>query len=197
MAHKTASGRSSTAWKALERAVAEIFRKVGFNASRITRADDFGAELPDVEIAELPRLAVDTKYKNGGFAHHTLYEKEVFKYADSPNYDIAIMPTRSGKSSKIYVTLLLVDLAKIMAKAFLNQGQGGWCCPRCREPIVEPNFARGVVNLHEYSCSACQLTFICAEEPPPPIEPEPEPVPKGVPKNQRKALDEFRKRNAS
>jgi len=181
MAHKTPSGKTSGAWRDLERRVEALFRAAGFtSAKRITRASDFGEERPDVDVPEIKGLAVDTKYRNGGFSHHSLFLTEVDKYVgvkrmgEDQAYDWSIMPTRAGGSKDILVTLRLDKFLEVLAQAFLRKGHqsnGGWSCPRCPGSLSKVG---ELLGLHQYTCQTCSLVLLSQEEA---IEVEqPEPV---------------------
>lgn len=180
MPHITPSGHRSNAWKALEYRVAELFREAGFTLAQriIPDAKQKMQERPDVDVPEIPELAVDTKYKGGGWHHHTVFEEEVTPYVGALRlfgkalpYSWAIMPTRSGNSDRIYVTLRIEAFLDLLRKIFLRTGSGAdWACPRCPEAVL----ATGVITcgLHEYKCCGCQLVFLCQERPAPRPEPK-------------------------
>lgn len=180
MAHKTPSGRTSGAWRDLERRVESMFRAAGFtSAKRITRANDFGEERPDVDVPEIKGLAVDSKYRNGGFSHHSLFLAEVDKYVgvkrlgEDQTYSWSIMPTRSGGSKDVLVTLRLDKFLEILAQAFLRKGHqsnGGWSCPRCPSELKKSS---EMLGLHQYTCQACGLVLLSQEEAIEVVNPEP------------------------
>jgi hypothetical protein len=180
MAHKTPSGKTSGAWRDLERRVEALFRAAGFtSAKRITRANDFGEERPDVDIPEIKGLAVDTKYRNGGFSHHSLFLSEVDKYVgvkrlgEEQPYSWSIMPTRAGGSKDILVTLRLERFLEVLAQAFLRKGHqsnGGWSCPRCPNNLTKTS---EMLGLHQYTCQACGLVLLSQEEAIEVVNPEP------------------------
>lgn len=160
MAHKTASGKQSSAWKNLENFVARKFKEAGFKrAKRILK--ETHESLPDVEIPEIPDLAIDTKYTNGSFAQHTQFMSEVETYVGAKNkkgirYTWAIMPIRPGGSKDVLVVLRLEALIELLKRCFLREETGAWLCPRCPSPIERVGSWDGQ---NQYTCPQCHLSF--------------------------------------
>lgn len=197
MAHTTAAGNRSGAWRELEKKVAELFRKAGFrNARRIelTEHEKRTVTRPDVDVPEIKDLAVDTKYQHGGWHHHTVFLREVDTYrgvkrmGEETDYRWSIMPTRSGGSKDIFVTLRIEHFLEILAKAFLRNKGGGWGCPRCPNELTETG---KVMGLTQYTCKACALVILSQE-----IEGESVQVPDKQPKAPREVIKDHSKDDA-
>lgn len=181
MAHKTAAGNTSGAWHDLEKRVAELFRKAGFRQSKriiLTEHEKRSVSRPDVDVPEVREMAVDTKYRNGGWNHHSVFENEVAPYVginrkgEQVKYTWAIMPTRAGGSKDIFVTLRIEHFLDILARAFLRNTDGGWSCPRCPDRLEKQG---QVMGLYQFTCKSCGLVLLSQEEA---GEPVPEPVKK-------------------
>lgn len=168
MAHKTASGRTSTAWKNLEKRVAHLLKEAGFSRAKALPSDR-NVSKPDVDVPEVPELAIDTKYKNGGWNHHTIFENQVepyrgmLRYEDKRGrrYNTCVMPTRSGGSDKIYVTLRIEDWINLLKLAFLRDAEPGWNCPSCPGKLEHIGEAPG---LFVYRCKRCTFQLMTPEK---------------------------------
>jgi len=161
MAHKTPSGKQSTAWAGFERAIAGAYRKAGFGkAKRITRGSDFGASRPDVTVPELPNMMLDMKYRHGGWGHHTVFKEEIDeRYVKGTEGNFGVMHTKSGNERGSFVTVTLEVWLAILAKAFLRTRDSSlWACPRCAHEVVKQPHA--VLNLYSYKCESCSLIFV-------------------------------------
>lgn len=185
MAHKTKSGKQSQAWKDLENKVAALFKSAGFRrAKRVIKETHDSA--PDVDLPEVPDVAIDTKYSMRGFPQHTQFMAEVETYVgarrrnEERTYDWAIMPIRPGGSSDILVVLRLERLIDLMKKVYLRNDAGSWGCMRCGNPITESGLFAGH---YQYKCSNCGLCCSSDETP--------------DPKNQERVLSQRDKLKAS
>lgn len=169
MAHKTESGKSSRAPQALEGRVAELFRKFGFRrAERIIKEQHDSR--PDVEVPELPDLAVDSKYTSRGFPQYTQFMAEVETYVgqrrknEDRAYGWAMMPLRIKGSPDILVVLRLEKLLELLQKVFLRDKAGTWGCMRCGNEVEETgNFA----GQYQYKCTTCGMCITTNETPDP------------------------------
>lgn len=169
MAHKTKSGKQSQAWKDLENKVALLFKSAGFRrAKRVIKETHDSA--PDVDLPEVPDVAIDTKYSVRGFPQHTQFMSEVETYvgarrrSESRNYAWAIMPIRPGGSSDILAVLRLERLIDLMRKVYLHDETGGWRCMRCGNAITESGLFAGH---YQYKCDNCGLCCLSDETPDP------------------------------
>jgi uncharacterized C2H2 Zn-finger protein len=164
VAHKTASGNQSNAWKDLENKVALLFKNAGFRgAKRVIK--DSHVSLPDVDVPGIPELAIDTKYTNGSFAQHTQFIKEVDSYTGARNphgstYTWACMPIRPGGSKDILVVLRVEIFIEMLKRLFLRDTEeataGRWLCPRCPHPVEKQSEWDGQ---NHYRCPNCHLVF--------------------------------------
>ena len=161
MAHKTKSGRTSDAWKNLERAWAKCLQDVGFgNAKRISRAGNIGESDHDVNLPEIPTLKSDCKYKNGGWSFHTIFKECEDKYVKDPK-DFLVLPTKSGGERGFLVTLRGEVFARILAKAYLGHKKDSnmLSCPVCNSDTTCNVMG---MDLAQYTCSDCSFQFIAS-----------------------------------
>ncbi len=168
MAHKTASGRSSDAWKAFERKIAELLRNAGFTqAHRVSRGDDIGVSDTDVKVPEVPFLMVDCKYRQGGWAHETIFEECEKKYVPKGSNKVLILPTKSGKKQGSLSTVRTEFLMELLAHRFLGGvGNSGLSCPQCR--AYDLKLTKQSLGLVLGECSNCSKQFYMAEADVPP-----------------------------
>lgn len=164
MAHKTESGKTSRAWANLEERFAVMMRKAGFKKAKVLPRDRQRSK-PDVDVPEVPFIAIDTKYKNAGFHHHTLFKNQVetyrgmLRYNDKNDnrYSICAMPTRSGGEQQIYVTTTAEDFIKLMQLAFMRDLEPGWNCPQCPGKLALESENMG---LYKHKCDRCGLELM-------------------------------------
>lgn len=169
MAHKTKSGKNSRAPQALESRVAELFKKFGFRRAErvIKEAHD---SRPDVEVPEIPDLAIDTKYTNGSFAQHTQFMSEVETYVNQRRkdedrvYGWAAMPIRPGGSSDILVVLRIEKWLELLQRVYLRGKTGSWGCMRCGNALEEVGSFAGQ---YQFRCTTCDLCVTTNEAPDP------------------------------
>lgn len=90
--------RRSQAWKDLERAVAKAV-----NGDRVSRGGDFSKSAVDVEVADLPFLKIDAKYRKS-HAHHSLIDEVAEKYCKK-DVDVPILVTKSHGQEGANVTM--------------------------------------------------------------------------------------------
>jgi hypothetical protein len=167
MAHKTTAGNSSDAWKGLEYRFAELLNRAGFlGAHRIIKeAHD---SRPDVDVPEIPDLAIDTKYSEKAFnTIHSLFMAQVETYVDAKRkgvcagsqYTWGLMPIRPKGSPDILVILRAEKFIELLQKVFIRNEPkpGAWLCPRCPTEVVQIGESLG---LKQFQCPACQLSFL-------------------------------------
>lgn len=157
------SGKKSDAWKNHERKTASVFKSVGFSkAFRVLRGDDIGVSDIDVRIPEVPTALVDCKYRQDGWAHHTLFLECEKKYCAKPE-DFLVLPTKSGNENGALATVRLEVLADLMAAKFLSKERplDTLGCPRCSS-VVKVN--KISLDLAECTCETCSLAFILKQE---------------------------------
>lgn len=162
MAHRTPSGKTSDAWKSLERAWAKCLADAGFkNAKRISRAGNIGESDHDVNLPEIPTLKSDCKYKQGGWSHHSIFKECEKKYVKGPG-DFLVMPTKSGGEQGFLVTIRGDVLAGLLAKAFMGnkKSSNSLGCPRCGTEVSSVNIS---LDLAEYDCPSCKFEFIAKQ----------------------------------
>jgi hypothetical protein len=159
MAHKTKSGKTSDAWKNLEKAWAKTLETVGFKkAKRISRAGDIGRSDHDVNLPEIPNMKSDCKYKNGGWSFHTIFKECEAKYVKNKS-DFLVLPTKSGGEQGFLVTLRGDVFAKILAKAYLGDKKSSaeLSCPACSAVVSSKTIA---MDLEQHNCPDCNFEFI-------------------------------------
>lgn len=167
MAHKTSAGNSSQAWKDLENKFASLLNAAGFlGAHRIIKeAHD---SRPDVDVPEIPDLAVDTKYSEKEFNKlHTQFMAQVETYVGAKRkgvvagskYTWALMPIRPKGSPDILVILRAEKFIEMLARIFIRNREhpGKWLCPRCPHPVEQIGDSLG---LKHFRCSECKLEFL-------------------------------------
>ncbi len=98
--------RQSQAWKALERQTAEALR-----GKRVLRGANFAESDVDVQIADLPFLRVDCKYRVR-HSHHSLAQEIVDKYCAAG--DIPVLVTKSHNQVGAFATIPLEFLATLL-----------------------------------------------------------------------------------
>lgn len=153
------SGKKSDAWKYHERKTAQVFQSVGFSqAHRVLRGDDIGISDIDVRIPEVPIAMVDCKYRQDGWAHHSLFLECEKKYCSKPE-EFLVLPTKSGNETGALATVRLEVLASLMASKFLNSERPHNLlgCPRCPGTVSINNISLGLV---ECICTNCSLSYL-------------------------------------
>lgn len=111
---KKKGGKTSQAWKDLERLAAEKLR-----GKRLSRGDNFARKDVDV-IAEFRALRIDGKYRRA-HAHHTFMAEIERKYCVKPG-DVPVLVTKHPGQQGAYVTVpldhyaLLLDAARTFWK---------------------------------------------------------------------------------
>lgn len=98
----------SKAWKELERTVA---RKLG--GKRKLRGADFSASDFDVEVADMPHLRIDAKYR-ASHAHHRLLREVRDKYC-TDEVHVAVLVTKARGEHGEVVSLSLDDFARLIS----------------------------------------------------------------------------------
>jgi hypothetical protein len=170
VAHKTESGKNSRAPQALENRVAELFRKFGFRRAErvIKEAHD---SRPDVEVPELPGLAVDSKYSKDGWTKaHNFFMNQVETYVgqrrknEDKTYEWAVMPIRPGGSPDILVVMRIEKFLEMLQQLFLRNKDGAWGCMRCGSPLEETACFAGQ---YHYRCTVCSMECSTSETPDP------------------------------
>lgn len=168
MAHKTRSGRNSRAWVDLENKFAQLLREAGFsNAKRIIK--ETHDSRPDVDVPEVPEVAVDCKYSAKGFPQHTQFIKEVETYVgvrrkgEDRKYTWGVMPIRPKNSQDILVVLRAEIFIELLKASYLreNKSSSEWTCPRCPAPVTKKADLMG--STYHYACENCGLEFITNE----------------------------------
>jgi hypothetical protein len=92
-------GNRSVAWKALEREVA-----LELGGKRVTRGGDFSQSDVDVNVADLPMVKVDAKYRVR-HAHHSLLDEVEAKYCKAG--DIPLLATKTHRQRGAYASVPL------------------------------------------------------------------------------------------
>lgn len=157
------SGKKSDAWKNHERKTAQAFQTVGFSqAHRVLRGDDIGVSDIDVRIPEVPVAMVDCKYRQDGWAHHSIFMDCEKKYCTKPE-EFLVLPTKSGNETGALATVRLEVLASLMAAKFLSAERPTHTlgCPRCPGTVNVNTISLGLV---ECICGNCSLTYLLRSE---------------------------------
>ncbi len=74
----------SDRWKRAEKQLAEILKKHGINAERISRGSNYSVSTYDIDVKDCPELKCDSKYSLAGFKTSTLLEIIREKYCKNP-----------------------------------------------------------------------------------------------------------------
>ena len=156
MPKKTPSGKSSDAWKEFEKAYVKELLAGGVPAHRETRGHDYGEEGYEIVIPDLPFLKVDSKYRNGGWNHHTVLEQEIERKYCKSKSDEPVMPTKSGKQRGSYTTIRSSFFIRLLWLAFFRKRTtyGAWTCNNCDTPYTIEKQVMG--GLNKFTCPGCQ-----------------------------------------
>lgn len=151
--------RSNEAWKNFERAMADLFRSVGFDkAERVSRADDLGVSDIDVVIPEIPHVKVDCKYKQDGHVVLTTFEEAEAKYVTAEG-DFLVLPLKSGGKEGSISAVRSEVLADLLATKYLKKAHTGvaFGCPVCPGSLQATPLRN---ELSECVCGACGFAFL-------------------------------------
>ena len=99
---------TSAAWKQLERDIAEAL-----GGKRVLRGADFSQPGIDVEVADMPELKIDAKYRSSPWKHHGPLKECRAKYCATPA-DIAVVVTKTKREQGAVVSMSLADFATLV-----------------------------------------------------------------------------------